>query len=567
MAWVIKGESGAGLDATNRSFQDLRIESGFLTFSSLGRDSLVWLAKTTDAAGGGTIVPDDRQAVEIYKDGVRRFRGHVSKTRVKLSVVEVEVQGPWYWMESIDLTSELTDGTGADEERVKYVADETSLDNKIRNAIDRMIDLGVPMIRGGIADMFATPKITLSGKTCAAALTALVSRCPDSVVYFDYGLGDVLPTIRLVRRGGSAPMDAETFTVGANGLEDADIFPRRDLRVRRVEINYLDRHATTGRVQYKRQSFGLAGTGIAAGSETQKLTLSGDELVAFMPIDEFESVVVKSINWQDMSRDFIIANDVELAAIDETYGSVYGARAASISFWMGDITDKQLRTVLCPTFKRKSVSGKALTSSQKWLMTSTTPLPEWAVTELGAIEVEILGGWAASWTSTSGWNDGFKAVQAGAVEYNNFWRYSTSVGSDKDVTIDYAVRSFTVRAWLLSAEYASNTTIYKPMEYGFPAPPAGMAEEIRNTQVWVPWEGTIVLAGAANCTGANNLRKVINLNNTLTECATMKAPARSIVYDILRERVTWTLGPPPRLDYGTSSGRVPSSPQDLVELL
>jgi hypothetical protein len=306
---------------------------------------------------------------------------------------------------------------------------------------------------------------------------------------------------------------------------------------------------------------------VAAASQTQKLTLSGDELVAFVPIDEFETVTVKSIDWQDITRDFIIANDTELAAIDETYGSVAGTRAASITFWQGDISDKQMKTVLCPTFRRKTVNGKALTSAQKWLMTSTNPLPEWAVAELGAIEVEIVGGWAASWTSTAGWSDSFKAVQAGAVLYNNYWRYSTSVGSDRDATIDFAVRDFSVRAWLLSAEYATNTVIYKPWKYGFPAPPAGMSNGLRDSQAWTPWEGPVTLAGAVHCTGSNNLNKVINLDGTLTECATMRATAKSLQYDLLRERTVWTLGPPARTDFGTSSGRVPASPQDLIELL
>jgi hypothetical protein len=564
MAWIIKGESGAALNATSRSFTDLNLAACNLQFSSAGRDTLTWRAKTTSATGTGTIVPDFKQVVELWNGSTRKFRGHVASSRVRLGYVEVRVEGPWWWMEQIDLTSVLTDGTAVDEERVKYIATADALDQKIRNLIDRSIDLGVPITRGGTAAMWDTPKITLSGKSCAAGLTALLARCPDAVCYFDYSTGATLPESRVVRRGGAAPMADVDYTVGENGLEDADIYPRVDLKVSRVEINYLDRHPTTGKVRYKRQSTGTAATGTGAASETQKLTLSGDELVDFVPLEEYESVVVKSIDWADITSTQIKAGDAELASIQDTYGSVPGARAAYVTMWTGAVGDKDVKTVTCPTFRRVSVSGKALTAAQKWMMTSTTPLPEWAKTELGAIEVDIVGGWAATWTSTAGWSDSFKAVMAGATMFENYWANSTPNDTDK---IDVAVRSFKVRAWLLSAEYAANTTIYKPMEYGFPAPPAGMSSGLRDAQNWTPWEGTITLAGAVHCTGSNNLNKCVNLLSTLTACATMRATAKTLSYDLFRERTVWSLGPPPRMNFGTSSGRVPSSSQDTIEPL
>jgi hypothetical protein len=150
---------------------------------------------------------------------------------------------------------------------------------------------------------------------------------------------------------------------------------------------------------------------------------------------------------------------------------------------------------------------------------------------------------------------------AGATAYENYWANSTPNDTAK---IDVAVRSFKVRAWLLSAEYAANTTIYKPMEYGFPAPPAGMSSGLKDAQNWTPWEGSVTLVGS-HATGSNNLNKCINLTGTLSACETMRATAKSLVYDIMRERTTWNLGPPPRTDFGTSAQRVPSSPQDLVE--
>jgi hypothetical protein len=569
MAWEIKGEAGKTLNATLRTLSELRIESCFLKFQALGRDTLTWTARTTNAAGGGTIVPDDKQQVEIYNSGGRRFIGHVISTRVKLKTVEVVVAGPWYWMERIDLTSVLPDGEGTDEERVKYVASAAGLDDKIIALMDRCIALGVPMIRGTVPTMWDTPKVTISGKTCAAGMVDLMQRCPDGVAYFEYsGAAGTAAIMRVARRNGASAMAAVDYEVGVNGLEDADIFPRRDLRVSRVEINYLDRHPTTGKIRYKRQGSGTAATGVAAESQTQKLTLSGDELVAFVPIEDFESVVVKSVNWNDISESYIEDRDTELAAIKATYGSVLGSRAASVTFWTGNVDDKQNRTVLCPTFKRKAVNGKALTGAQKWIhVGSTNPLPEWAITELGAIEVDIVGGWAAIWTSTAAWSDAYKAVQAGAVLYNNYWANSTTVGSGKDDRVDIAIRDFSVRCWLLSAEYATDTTVYKPWKFGFPAPPTGMAIGLREAQNWTPWEGTITLAGAVHVTGANNLNKVINLAGTLTECATMKATVRAQLHDIMRDRMTWTLGPPSRMDYGTSAGRVPASPQDLIELI
>ena len=92
----------------------------------------------------------------------------------------------------------------------------------------------------------------------------------------------------------------------------------------------------------------------------------------------------------------------------------------------------------------------------------------------------------------------------------------------------------------------------------------GMAEGLKIAQNWTPWQGKIVLASTA-VNGNNLLNKAINLAGALSDCALMRALAKSLSYDLMTQRMTWELGPPARLDFGTSSGRVPGSAQDLIE--
>jgi hypothetical protein len=563
MAWLIKGEAGKAMNATSRSFDTLVVTNAVLTFQSLGEDTFVYTAATTNAAGAGTVVPEEGQVIELLDDTARKFRGHVTRVDPLLDSIRVTVSGPWWWLMKIPLTGVQTDGIGGTAARASFVMAEGDLDVRFRNYIDRCIALGVPMIRGTVADMFPTTKITLSNMKLADGMANLVRRCADSVVWFDYsGASGTDPTIRVSRRNGSAPMTAVTYTVGT-GVEASSIRPRTDLEVSRVEAHYMDRNATSGRTRFQSQASGTFEAG-----KLQIVTVSGPELVPFLPADEFETVNVQTVVWNAITNTFVRTRDSGLASIASTIGTPFGGVASSFIRYTSSADAKYPITTQVPGLRRISTTGAPFPTGTVNLVISPMPLPEWAQKKYGAIAVSITGSWVAGWKESergvdTPHNAVFKAMAVGALTVFGGFENSETTGSASTYTVDWISRSFQVSGYLIDTAFAALTTVHKPIAYTFQAPPAGMAAGMLAAQNWVPWEGPItVVADEVTCD--NGLENVYNLANARTVCATMRAPAKSVQYDIRNKRTIITLGAPARVDFATAVGRVPSSPQDLI---
>lgn len=286
MSWYIKGESGAALDDTLRELSELNIDSATLLFQSLGDDSLTWSAATLDATGAGSIVPDYGQVVELWLDSVRKFRGHVTKPRVGSKRITVRVDGAWWWLTRTPLTSDQTDGTGATAERVNYVFPTGAHNTKISTLISRAITNGAPMRLGTVAAMYDTPNMSLAEMNCAQALAELMAWVPDAVAWFDYSdtTGDGTPILNVGRRGAFA---ATTYTIGTDAVIDEEITPRLDLEVTYSRLDYITRNATTGLPSWASQA-----SGTAAPGKRQIVTVSGPEIVDFLPVESIERIPV-----------------------------------------------------------------------------------------------------------------------------------------------------------------------------------------------------------------------------------------------------------------------------------
>jgi hypothetical protein len=284
--WQIIGESGAALDATPRTFAELNIRGATLEFATMATDRLVWNAPTDDATGAPSIAPDPGQAVSLWRDSVRYFSGTVTRPKIRLDALEITVEGPWWWMDQIPLTSTVTDPTGAPATRTSFVFATGPHATKITNLINRMIAEGVPLQLGTVDAMFDTPQITLSETTCAAALTELMKWVPDAVAVFDHTTtgGTGFPTLNIRRRG---TLSATTYTLGTDAVESADIEPRIDLRVEAVEVAAVQRQSGTGLPQWTDQSAGTPAPG-----RRQRITISGPEIVPFLPPDTFTRIPI-----------------------------------------------------------------------------------------------------------------------------------------------------------------------------------------------------------------------------------------------------------------------------------
>lgn len=557
MAWTVKGVASAALDATARSWETLRVENWGLAFKSMADDVLTWTAKTEDATGTGAIIPDLGQIVELFLGSTRKFKGHAGKPVVELASVTVTVYGPWWWLSRTPLTQLTDDATEVEAERTSYVFPTQQLKTSLESLIARAIANGVPMVLGTVDAFYSVPKITLSNMSCAAALAELLRWAPDAVVSFDYS--GTTPAINITRRGN---MDPLTYTVGTDKVETAKIAPRLDLEVERVELAYVTRQATTGLPQWANQGGGSA---TPAAGKRQMITVSGPEIADFLPKDDFDSVTVQTAN-AAISSALVAQRDAGLSAIVRTYGYLPGTIADYINYYVtsydpGAYNNRALFTRWFPV--RYTITDDAgtiiPTSSSKKLVISGD-LPEWAMTLLGGVRVQITGTWVA--TNTSGvYSDVEKAIQLGGFGFMGGWVYQS--GTD---TYYVSGRSFSISGVLIDTAYLTPTAIYKPWDYDYLTPPAGLATELAAAQAWVPWEGPIRIVGDP-IDGSNLLNKTFNLAASQPACAIMNALAKGISYDGLLSRLTIDLGAPARNDYGSLVSRIKREPKDNIVYL
>lgn len=563
MSWTIKGEAGKTLDATSRApAAGLNISSCVLKFQSLAADTLVWTADTTAATGAGTIIPDFGQVVELYWNSDRKFRGHVTGIKVGTRQITVQVEGPWWWMERTNLTSDAYpyldddgDPAGTPAERAQYVFPTQSLATSIAALIARAITNGVPMTAGTVATMYDCPRMTLSEMSCANALATLMAWCPDSIAWFDYA--GASPVLHITRRGVVA---ATTYTLGTDPVEIGEIIPRMDLKVQRNELHYVTRDATTGKPAWASQASGTA----AAGTR-QIVTVSGPEIVDFLPRDDFDSVTVQTAN-AAISAALVAQRDAGLSAIVRTYGYLPGTIADYINYYVtsydpGAYNGRALFTRWFPVrYTITDGAGAIIPTSSSKKLVLTGDLPEWAMTQLGGVRVQITGTWVT--TNTAGvYSEVEKAIQLGGFGFVGGWVYQT--GSD---TYYVSGRSFSISGILIDTAYLTPTVIYKPWDYDYLAPPAGLAAELVAAQNWIPWEGPLTIV-ADDVSGNNLLPYKYNLANGITPCTIMDALAKGCSHDLFRGRTTVDLGAPARLDFGTLVSRVRQDPKDNIVYL
>ncbi len=421
------------------------------------------------------------------------------------------------------------------------------------------------MIRGTVAEMYDVTQVTLSNMTIANALAKMLARVPDAVAYADYsGESGDLPTYKIARRNGADGMADPangkiiTYTIGTDRIEDLRISPRVDLEVKRVELKYMDRHPTTGAPRNQQQVSGTTATG-----KLQIVTVSGPEIVSFLPLDDLESATIQT-NAGSFDA-IVVQRDSTLAAAAKQYGGVPGVVGSSVITYVGDSGKMTQNIKYFPTPQVWSESGKNLTVGSRYLIVSAD-LPEWARKQYKGIRVTYTGTWIASHYSANGsWSAAFAQLRSGAQVGTGF------AASDGTGFFSWLARPFSFPAVLISAvsglpqnpPWTKATKVYKRWDYDFVNPPAGMSTGLRIAQDWVPWEGPFQLVGD-EVSGSNLLGRCINIEGTLPDCEDMCALPKSLTYDLFTKRTMWDLGAPARIDFATAMGRVSINPQDVI---
>ena len=624
--WELSGESGKALGTDKVSLESLGIPDGNLRMGSLEIDRLSFsqvFDTVADVSG-----PEMGQIVELWRDGLRFFKGHCTQRRVRDTVtnglqIDTVISGPWWWMDQTPLSGDINDQTGDAKERIQFALDTGDLKAHITTVVNRAITLGVPMAVGSIEDCFDIPQITLKQMSCADAVAELLRWVPDAMVWIDYA--PATPTFNLARRGTAA---VEAFTVGQEPCASIDVNPRFELETEQVVVTYVKR-AVDGRTVYSEQISGHEGTSQAGlalsidlaadASESddayngleveilsgtgsgqtrtvndydgatrratvdvawatnpdatsvykvgngnpengrrQIITVSGPELDSFLPNDLFDSIEGDSSPADTASgmRDYVfntsafaqareggmVVTDLAVPAIL----SVTYAWAQNTSNLPG--SGGSSHSVDATVYKR--TDGSAFNPAGYDLFIGDSP-PQWLRDQLGMIEVILSGRWIYKHlrSSTVFGNTTTYSLPSWAFDLPaNTLDYAGFTGSNGS---NYQFWRLYVGQWEATAWAATSVpsgTIYRDADYDFINPPDGLAAALQETQSFQPYAGEIGISDEE--TGGTRYRgKVINLNGSLPEHATMKALVQGIDMDIQPGESSLILGTPQRLTY------------------
>lgn len=582
--YIIKGESGKTLDATSRLLgADLLGVNASLRFENLAPDELSWTCRTESIDAGETILPEVGQRVELWDStgATRYFRGWVTEARATNYGVQVVAQGPWMWLEKIDITTSLSSFSSTDT-RPTIIFNEATVTSNVTALLNRAIALGAPVAIGTIASTFTIPKLQLSMMTCADVLAELMRWVPDCVGWWDYS-GSGTPTFNLSRRSG---MSATTYTVGTSPLVDFDLTGRPDLTPARVEVKYIARTAA-GLPEYQTQADGTAATG-----RVQVIGLSGKELDTFLPPDNYSSYSAYTTNanqTKDLLKPWLMLaipqvqksrsqftnrpNPTEVILADgETV-----TMQASTSGGLGTYTYPQPDLAFTDP-----ETGMEISRVGKHLLVpfGTTDLPpDWALDALANAErVKVSGRIYVIEESTLYNSSGGGGIEAPAVpDWQAAFPWTTAnllkgyLASTTILLYPWArvyllALDFEFETYLTTTSYTVPTTIYRPQDYDFNAPPSGLASNLRSAQNFTPYDGNIRLSYESLTTIPNQLQYKFNLIGSQAELETAGALVRAATYDLANSSLDIEIGAPSRFNFSQLGGRVRQTPQTNITI-
>ena len=560
IAWTIKGEAGKTFDATVRSLEAAQIDSAQVAFKSLAEDTFTF-SISPEAITSSTI-PELKQSMTLYRDGVQFFHGTVTNVRNAINSesqqVQVTVSGPWWWMERIGFTTNLQDGMGNVSERLSAVFGSATTGQDLRTSIHSVIDrcaaLGVPVATtaagSACAAMTTFPRITLNQSTCGQVLSELVRLVPDTMVWFDYS---VTPARMYVeRRSGGAY--TVTFNAATDPITSIDINPIIELQVSNVSLPYVTRSAT-GLTQFVNQE-----SGSGPRETRQVLTISGPELDTYLPNFKYDTANITVVDRSSSQMLDIAKSNAGVANMPIGFG-YYAANLWNIRQEFGEARYATLNAFSLPGNSLKNAQGTELNSTYKILTTAS--VPSWITTPV--IDA-TLSGWII-WAQYRDNGYGTPSISIPNDYYSKTigWSINTSgfVGNGaypENRSIIIRANPFTMA---VKATTATGGTVYAPSDYSFIFPPAGLAAFLQAAQSWLPYEGSINLV-QEDVGGTRYRGKRIDISNSLPAFTSMGALVESEILDIINGSTTINLGCPPRNDYRTIVDKIRKTSQDNI---
>lgn len=581
--WYIKGETGKTLDATLRTFESLNLSSVVLRFQSMASDTLCWTAPTENATAAGTIVPDLGQVVELWKDGVRKFKGHAVAPRIGMQHIEVTIEGPWWWMTRIPIQDPPADGASALTNQPAMVfqgASPTSylnLTDNLEALHARATSYGVPMALGTFATTFGVPKITLDNMDCASALAELLRWAPDAVVWFDYTATSsaTVPTLNISRRkpgliAGSMP--DTTYTIGTHAVEGVDVYPRLDLEVSRVALSYVTQAGTTGMPTWAAQ-YDLGSSAANASAYTpgkrQIIAISRPEAstAASGGGSTIPSFNLKT-DWVP-SRARIIDSTplLKSTAMMSNYNGDLNPYCG-IGYYIGNGQNPNGTVQSGTAFSVMPPGYYTAAAPTGYSLVPLNPgWPDWVSQQYTIVRNAYYGSWL-QWQYSAGFAINAPMqhlIDAGCEWRVGYWQSNVYAGNDPIYIVKVPVWFDCV--WI-NTPATNGTTIYQNLtagtsNYAYSTPPRSLAANLLLCQNWVPYEGTITIV-ADVCSGDNLCKNKVNVGGSLPVMSTMGTMTRGCTHDLMRGRTVIDLGTPARTDYGSLVARVRRDAQDYI---
>ena len=578
--YLIKGTGGT-LSGDYLLGADLLGVDASLRFENLAPDVLQWTCRTESIDAAETTIPDVGQRIELWNTAgtVRYFRGWVTQARATNYGVQVVVEGPWQFLQKIDITSSVSSGTNTDF-RPTINFNESTVKANIEALLTRAIALGAPMIVGTIASTFTIPKLQLSMMSCADVLAELMRWVPDCVGWWDYsGASD--PIFNLTRRSG---MGTRTFAIGTDPVEDYDLTGRPDLRPSQVVIKYTRRRLSPadGRPEFAEQS-----SGSPVAGRIQTIGLSGKELDTFLPPDDYQGYTVQTYDANatlNNTRIRLLPIIPEVVASRAQFAGRPNANDVVLANGETITLQTSVSTVGTRIYPQPALqflnpeTGAPISRVNKRFLMSPPP-PDWANGVLANAEkvkivgriyklvestlLDSLGGNGINAPNIEDWAVAFPwSIQLLLTGY----RPSTTIlGYPWARVLLYAL-DFEVETYLTTSNFPNPTTIYKPQDYDFNAPPSGLASSLLAAQNFTPYEGSITLKRSGFQFPQNQIPYLYRVTGAQAGLATADAMAKAVTFDLAQSTEQIEIGAPARFAFGVLGGKVRQTPQTNITI-
>jgi len=566
--WTIQGKENETLGTTIRPVSDVAGDLR-LRYESLQKDVLTWTVTGASATLADLTIPARGETVKAALSGEKRFEGIVTERSVVVSSDSVDVTltvaGAWYWLEKTPISDVITDDSGEDLERASFQFPEGDLQTNLERVFARAEALGLPVRIGTISELYTVPKMTVSNGSFADVLTELIRLCPDAMTWWDYSTTGT-PKFNLTRRDDA---DALELAYGSAPLVSASFADKEGFQVSHVEIQFAERNAA-GEMIFKKQTSGSPAVG-----RNQVLVNSGESLVVdTLPPDPIDSQIITSHQTLESGGALLQDTIESIWPLWRELGAIHGANLAPdlypypSTFALGSAVYPE---AIEAKYYDEDFNQIVLSSTRRFVAVNNvnSNLPQWLIDLLGLVNGTLRGTIFTRRDFLPGQGDI-------ANQFNDFHlELLKSAVFSGTQNINSGGQTTAIRHWMFfdvdipvyfMNQELSAVTFYKPLAYQFQAPPAGFASALKEAQDWVPYEGQATITEEIG--GTTETRgKVLNLGNTLTEWASMRALVQGCDISLADGVQTIRTGAPQRLGLGDIVSRLRKKPADNIILL